>query len=209
MAIREFANQGEIMNEAVTPPTFGTHHDEHTRLQRVWWQLLALGALSVFIGFVAISATFVATMASVMVLGVLLVFAGITEVLHAVVVRNWRGFSLHLLAAVMYLILGVFMLEDPVQAAAVLTLILAASFMVGGVLRIVFAAVEQFPSWPWVVLSGVIDVMLGAMIFNRWPASALWVIGLFVGLDLLFHGWTSIVLGLTMRRFTAAVEPPA
>jgi uncharacterized membrane protein HdeD (DUF308 family) len=152
-----------------------------------------------FVGFLAMSASVIATMASVFVFGILLIAAGITEVIHAILVRNWRGFALHLLAAVMYLLVGVFVLEDPVQAAAVLTLLFAASFLVGGVLRVVFALVEHFPSWSWVLLSGLVDILLGVMIFNRWPGSSLWVIGLFVGIDLLFHGWSSIILGLTVR----------
>jgi uncharacterized membrane protein HdeD (DUF308 family) len=146
-------------------------------------------------------------MASVFVFGILLVVAGITEVVHAILVRNWRGFAVHLLAAAMYLLVGVFLLEDPVQAAAVITLILAASFLVGGLLRVVFALVERFTSWSWVVVSGFVDLLLGLMIFNRWPESSLWVVGLFVGIDLLFHGWTSIILGLTVR--TAAQQADA
>ncbi|MBY0527146.1 MAG: HdeD family acid-resistance protein [Gemmataceae bacterium] len=172
---------------------------EHVRLQGTWLQLVLLGAVSFFLGLLAISSTFVATMATVFAIGIVLVVAGVTEVVHAILVRNWGGFALHLLSAAMYLILGVFMLEDPVQAAAVLTLIFAASFIVGGVLRIIFALTERFPSWPWVLLSGAVDLLLGLMIFNRWPDSSLWVIGLFVGLDLLLHGWSSIILGLTVR----------
>jgi uncharacterized membrane protein HdeD (DUF308 family) len=190
------------MNEQAFP---GIPSAEHEHLQKAWWKLLLLGAVSVVLGFLAISATFVATMATVTVLGFLILFAGITEVIHAVMVRNWRGFALHLLAAAMYLIVGLFMLEDPVRAAEVLTLILAAAFMVGGVLRVIFSLVDRYPSSGWVTVSGFIDLVLGIMIMNRWPESSLWVIGLFVGLDLLFHGWSSIILGLTLRRFTAPV----
>jgi uncharacterized membrane protein HdeD (DUF308 family) len=188
------------MNEQLIP---GMSREEHEQLHKAWWKLLLLGAVSVLLGMLAIGSTFIATLATVTVLGVLLLFAGITEVVHAVLVRNWRGFALHLLAAAMYLIIGLFMLEDPVQAAAVLTLILAAAFIVGGLLRVVFALVERFPSWGWVAVSGFVDLLLGIMIFNRWPGSSFWVIGLFVGIDLLFHGWSSIILGLTLRRFTA------
>jgi uncharacterized membrane protein HdeD (DUF308 family) len=195
------------MNELASFP--GMSSEQREELQKAWWKLLLLGAVSVFLGLLAISSTFVATMATVTVLGLVLVFAGITEVVHAVLVRNWRGFGLHLLAAAMYLIVGLFLLEDPVQAAAVLTLILAACFMVGGLLRVVFALIERFPSSGWVMVSGFVDLLLGIMIFNRWPESSLWVLGLFVGLDLLFHGWTSIILGLSLSRFTAPVGAAA
>jgi uncharacterized membrane protein HdeD (DUF308 family) len=175
-----------------------------TALRRSWWLVLILGLLSIVVGMLAISSTFVATLASVTVIGWLLIIAGIIEVVHAVAVHNWRGFALHLLAAALYLMAGLFMLEDPIQAAAVLTLLLAAVFIVGGALRILLSLIMRFPGWPWLILNGVIDLALGIMIWNRWPASSLWVIGLFVGIDLLFHGWSEVVLALSVRNFVAS-----
>jgi uncharacterized membrane protein HdeD (DUF308 family) len=162
---------------------------------------LILGLVSVIVGILAISSGFIATMASVVVFGWLLLIEGIVEVIHAILVRNLKGFALHLLAAALYLIVGLFMLEDPVRAAAVLTLLLAAAFFVGGVLRIIFSLVLQFHSWGWVLLNGVVDLVLGVMIWREWPESSLWVIGLFVGIDLLFHGWSWIILAMSVRRY--------
>jgi uncharacterized membrane protein HdeD (DUF308 family) len=116
-------------------------------------------------------------------------------------VRKLSGFALHLLAAALYLLVGLFMLEDPIRAAEVLTLLLAASFLVGGVLRIVFSLAVRFPAWPWVVFNGLVDLLLGVFILNRWPDSSLWVIGLFIGVDLIFHGWSWVVLALSVRTF--------
>jgi uncharacterized membrane protein HdeD (DUF308 family) len=192
------------MSLGATAAPLGPAHNDHAILHRAWWQLLVLGVISVLVGMLAISSSVVATMASVMVFGVLLLIAGVTEIIHAFLVRRASSFALHLLAAAMYLIGGVFMLEDPVRAATVLTLLMAASFFVGGVLRIVFALAMHFPSWGWVLLNGAVDLVLGIMIFNRWPYDTLWVIGLFVGIDLLFHGWTWIILGLNLRTFEPA-----
>jgi uncharacterized membrane protein HdeD (DUF308 family) len=172
-----------------------------------WWLFLALGLVSVLVGLVAISSTFIATLASVVVFGVMLLVAGTTEVIHAVMVRNLRGFALHLLAAALYLFVGLFMLEDPVRAAAVVTLLLAAKFFVGGLLRIIFSLVVRFPAWPWVVLNGVVNLILGVLIFREWPESSLWVIGLFIGIDLLLHGWSWVILALTVR--TRRTDQPA
>jgi uncharacterized membrane protein HdeD (DUF308 family) len=119
-------------------------------------------------------------------------------------VRHWRGFALHLLAAALYLVVGLFMLEDPVRAAVVLTLLLAAAFFVGGLLRIIFSLGVLFPSWPWVLLNGAVDLILGVLILNGWPESSLWALGLLVGIDLLFHGWSSVILALTVRNYHAA-----
>jgi uncharacterized membrane protein HdeD (DUF308 family) len=167
---------------------------------------LALGLTSVIVGFLAISSAFVATLASVVFFGVLLLIAGFTEVVHAVMVRNLRGFALHLLSAALYLLVGLFMLEDPVRAAVVLTLLIAAAFFVGGVLRIIVSLAVRSPGWPWVLLNGVVDLILGLLIWNGWPESSLWVIGLFVGIDLVLHGWSWVILALSVRTYS---PPPA
>jgi len=180
-----------------------THH-EREHLRRLWWLFLALGLVSIFVGFLAISATWVATLASVFVFGVLLLVAGVTEVIHAVMVRNLKGFALHLLAAALYLFVGLFLLEDTVRAAAVLTLILGAGFLVGGVLRILFSLVVQFAGWPWVALNGAVNLLLGWIILSGWPESKLWAIGLLVGIDLLFHGWSWVILAISVRSYSAA-----
>jgi uncharacterized membrane protein HdeD (DUF308 family) len=178
-------------------------YDEGASLGRTWWLFLLLGLVSVFVGLLAIGSSFLATLASVTVFGVVLLTAGIAEVIHAVMVRNLKGFALHLLAAALYLLVGLFMLEDPLRAATVLTLLLAASFFVGGVLRIIFALAVRFLGWPWVLLNGAVDLLLGILIWTEWPGSSLWVIGLFVGIDLLFHGWSWIILALSVRTYSA------
>jgi uncharacterized membrane protein HdeD (DUF308 family) len=93
----------------------------------------------------------------------------------------------------------VFLVESPLRAAAVLTLVLAISFLVGGAARLLFAATHKFPGRGWVVVSGVITFMLGAIIWQGWPEASLWVIGLFVGIELVFSGCTWVLLGLTAK----------
>jgi uncharacterized membrane protein HdeD (DUF308 family) len=192
------------MSLTLQAPPDAALHDERAGLSRHWLLFLALGVLSVVGGLVAISSTFIATLASVKVFGALLLVVGAAEVIHAVMVRNLRGFALHLLAAALYLFVGFFIFEDPIRAAEVLTLILAASFIVGGLLRVVFSIALQFSAWQWVVLNGVIDLILGGLILLGWPGSSLWVIGLFVGIDLLFHGWSWVIVALTVRYYKSA-----
>jgi uncharacterized membrane protein HdeD (DUF308 family) len=173
-------------------------------MRPLWWLFLVLGLVSVIVGFLAISSAFVATMASVVVFGVLLLIAGFTEVIHAVMVRNGKSFALHLLAAALYLLVGLFILEHPVRAATVLTLVLAASLLVGGLLRIIVSLVVRAPAWPWVLFNGAVDLLLGALIWSEWPESGLWVLGLFVGIDLVLHGWSWVILALSVRTYGAA-----
>lgn len=191
------------MSQSLLTPAAGVLHDERASLGRSWFLFLVLGLVSILVGFVAIGSTFVATLASVTVIGVLLMAAGIVEVIHAFMVRNFKGFALHLLGAALYLLVGLFMLEDPVRAAAVLTLLLAANFFVVGVLRILFALAVRFVGWPWVLLNGVVDLILGVLIWREWPGSALWVIGLFVGIDLIFNGWSWVILAMGVRTVGA------
>jgi uncharacterized membrane protein HdeD (DUF308 family) len=201
-----------MVTHSVLEPPANTLHHERVHLRRVWWLFFIMGLVSIVVGFLAISSRYIAltTWATVVFFGVLLLIAGITEVVQAVMVRNWRGFALHLLTAALYLIVGLFMLEEPDQGAKVLTLLIGAAFLVGGVLRIVFALVQRFHSWPWVVLHGVVDLFLGGIILSGWPESSLWVIGLLLGIDLIFHGWAWVILALTVRRYSAALaESPA
>jgi uncharacterized membrane protein HdeD (DUF308 family) len=186
------------------PSSIAPSYDDRTSMRSQWWLFFVFGMISVFVGLLAIGSPHIATSKSVIIIGILLLVVGITEVIHAVTVRNLKGFAMHLLSAALYLLIGVFMLEGPVQAAAVLTLLFAASFLTGGLLRIIFSLIEHFPAWPWVLLHGVVDLFLGVLIWNGWPESSLWVIGLFVGIDLLFHGWSWIILSPSARTYKAS-----
>jgi uncharacterized membrane protein HdeD (DUF308 family) len=192
MRLTNLASPGALANE------------EHASLRAAWWMFLIMGAISIIVGMLAISSAFIATMASVVVFGVLLVVEGITGVIHAIMVRTWKGFAINLLVAALYLLGGFFMLEEPIRAAAVLTLVLAAAFIVGGMLRVIIAIAVQFHGWPWVLLNGVIDLILGVMIWSSWPGTSLWVLGLFVGIDLLVHGWSCVILALAVRAHNIA-----
>jgi uncharacterized membrane protein HdeD (DUF308 family) len=187
------------MSLQVPTSTPAAPQDEAANLQDQWRQLLALGVVSVLVGVLAFGAAFIDTPASVIAFGVLLLIAGIVQVFHAVQVRNGRSFAVQLLAAALYLIIGLFVLEDPVRAAGVLTLLLAASFFVGGLFRILSSLIMKFPAWPAVLLNGAVDLVLGVLIFLGWPDTSLWVIDLFVGIDLFFNGCSSIRLALAVR----------
>jgi uncharacterized membrane protein HdeD (DUF308 family) len=173
-------------------------------LRRLSWIFVILGLALMVVGFLAIGAPYVATFKTIIFIGVLLLIAGVVEVIHAIAVRNLKGFAMHLISAFLYLIVGVFVLEDPERTAGVLTLLLTASFWVGGGFRILFSLINRFPAWPWVLLNGVVTLLLGILIWRGWPDTKDWVIGLFVGIELLFHGWAWVILGLTVRSGRAA-----
>jgi len=172
-------------------------------LRKSWGWLLILGILLTVVGFMAIGSSFVATLTTVIVLGILFLAGGIVDVATAFWAHCWRGFWLHLLAGILYIVLGFLLVQHPVAAAAGFTLVLAAAFLVGGLFRIVSALADRFHGWVWVLLNGIVTLVLGCMIWRQWPDSALWVIGLFVGIDMVFAGCSWIMMALALRSVPA------
>ena len=172
-------------------------------LRKNWGWLLVLGILLLIVGLMAIGSALVATLATVLVLGILFLVGGVVEVVTAFWAHCWRGFWLQLLAGIVYAVLGFLLVQHPAAAAATFTLVLAAAFMVGGIFRIVSALVDHFHGWGWVLLNGVITLVLGVLIWRGWPESSLVVIGIFVGIDMIFAGWSWIIMALTVRSVPA------
>jgi len=171
------------------------------RKSRFW--LALLGIVLIVVGLVAISSPFIPTLASVIVLGVLLIIGGVVEIIDAFLGRGWRGFWLHLLTGILYLVVGFLMVQRPLAAAAFFTLMIAAAFFIGGLFRSIVALVERFHGWGWVLLNGVITFALGILIWQEWPDAAFWVIGLFIGIDMLFAGWSLVIAALTAHESAA------
>jgi uncharacterized membrane protein HdeD (DUF308 family) len=173
------------------------------QLREHWLLLLILGVALILVGTMAIVSAFIATLATVALFGTLLLVGGVIELVNAVTCRNWHGFFVHLLAGVLYAVVGLIMMNHPLAAAAGLTLMLAAGFMAGGIIRIIVAAVEHFHGWPWVMVNGFISLLLGICIWRHFPENAFWVIGLFIGIDLIFSGWSWVVLAFAIRSSLA------
>src|SRR5262249_19177794 len=168
-------------------------------LREIWAFLFVMGIALMLIGLAAISSSVVATFATVLVFGMLMLAGAIFQVITALWGRSWRGFFLHLLAGVLYLIAGLFMIENPHETALSLTFLVAACLLVGGILRIGLSLAERFEGWGWVLLNGVVSVILGIGIWRQWPLDGLWVIGLFVGIEMVFSGLSWAMLGLAVR----------
>ena len=173
-----------------------------------WPWLVGLGVALIVLGVIALGAPFVMGLTTVLYLGILLLIGGAVECVGAFWTRNWSGFFLHLLAGALYAILGLMFLRRPGEALAALTLLLASLLMVSGVFRIVAAVVYRFSGWGWMLASGVISLLLGLMIWNQFPASALWVIGLFVGIEMISTGVVWLALGLNLRTLRNRIAPP-
>ena len=167
-------------------------------LAQQWGWFLAFGVALVLIGAAAVVRSVTATMATMAFFGWLLLLAAAVEIAASFWVGHWAGFFQHALAAILYGVLGFLFVFRPAITAEVLTFVMALFFLVGGLFHIVGSAMLGYAGWGYQAFDGVITLALGVMILAQWPASGLWVIGLFIGVDLILYGatWIAIAWGL-------------
>jgi uncharacterized membrane protein HdeD (DUF308 family) len=170
-------------------------------LQAKWGWIVALGVVYVIAGFIALGSILTATVVSVYLVGIMMIIAGVAEVVGAFQINGWGKFLLWVLLGVLYIVAGFVTFQNPLLAAAVLTLILGAALVASGIMRIILAfSVQQETPWVWVLLSGLVTLVLGGLILARWPISSLYILGIFLGVDLVIAGAGWIGLGLGLRR---------
>jgi uncharacterized membrane protein HdeD (DUF308 family) len=144
-----------------------------------------------------------ATVASVIVVGAMMIVAGIFEIIGAFQLKSWGKFLIWVLLGVLYVVAGFLTFENPVFAAVLLTLFLGASLIASGVVRLFLAfSMKRESPWVWVALSGAITLLLGLLIVARWPVNSVYILGLFLGIDLIMAGagWVSLGFSLRQRR---------
>jgi uncharacterized membrane protein HdeD (DUF308 family) len=171
---------------------------ESAEKSRKW--LLALGIFSIVLGAIALAVPVVTTVAWMLILGSLLFVNGIVQIYHTIRSPHESGFFLHLLISILYTVVGGLLILSPGAGAISLSLLIASFFMVGGIFRIILAVAKRFTNWGWVVLNGIVTLFLGLIIFANWPWSGLWVIGLFVAIEMIIHGWSMVMLSTAARR---------
>jgi uncharacterized membrane protein HdeD (DUF308 family) len=176
-------------------------------LRAKWGWVVALGIVYLITGFVALGSVMLATVASVLVVGVMMIIAGVAEVFNAFQLKSWGRFLLWALLGLLYIIAGFVTFENPVFAAVVLTLVLGVSLFASGAMRIFLAfGMKRETPWIWVAISGVITLLLGLLILARWPINSVYILGLFLGIDLVIAGASWIGIGLGLRRGPLASE---
>ena len=174
---------------------------ELAALRSQWWCLLLLGIAQILFGTAACSTAFLVSVVTVMMFGLLLLVGGIAQVIGAFWAGQWSGFFLHLLVGLLYIVNGYLIVDSPLDSTVALTLLLAAMLIFIGIFRIIVALAVRFHHWGWPLLNGVVSLLLGLMIYKQWPASGLWVIGLFIGIELIFNGWSWVMLAIGLARF--------
>lgn len=169
-------------------------------LHKNWGWLLALGILFIVLGIIGLGMIFALTLASVLFFGALLLVGGGIQLVQAFQCKGWKSILWHVLIALLYVVAGIIIITDPVAASAILTLMLAGALIGIGIVRIIMALqLRGRRNWGWLLAGGILAVLLGVMIAAHWPVSGLWVIGLFVAIEMLVHGWTYIFIALAAR----------
>ena len=165
-----------------------------------WIWLVALGIALIVLGTILLGSPVIATLATVTALGVLILVGGGMEVVGAFWCQEWSGFFLALLSGILGVVVGLMLLGNPIQGGITLTILLASFLFVGGIFKAVAAIAQRFEGWGWLLLSGAIDVVLGVMIWRELPMSGLTIIGVLVGISIIFRGVSWLMVGFALKR---------
>jgi uncharacterized membrane protein HdeD (DUF308 family) len=172
-------------------------------LQSKWIWFVGLGVLLLTCGLIALGNLLLATVASVYYVGMLMLFGGILYLVHAFQVRGWDHILFWALSGVLYVLAGIFAFVNPILASAALTLFLAVALLIAGTFRVFIGRrMKPLKGWGWIVASGVITALAGIIIALGWPVNSLWVLGLFLAVDLMLQGWTMLAFGFGIRTAT-------
>jgi uncharacterized membrane protein HdeD (DUF308 family) len=180
---------------------------------RAHWKLFLIeGIILVILGLIAIVVPPLATIAATIFIGWLFLISGVAGLITTFGARQAPGFWWSLLSAVLGIAAGVVLLGWPISGAISLTLLLIAFFIIEGVLSIMYAFEhkrELTGQWVWMLVSGIIDLVLAAMIWAGLPSTAVWALGLLVGINMLFGGSAMIAMALHARSSDAATPKAA
>lgn len=170
-------------------------------LNREWKWLLGLGILFVFLGTIGLGMVVGLTLASVLFLGILMLIGSLSQIIDVFKTKKWKGAIWHALIAILYFIAGGMIIYDPFLASTIITAFIAWILIIIGTVRLIMAfTLRHGAGWGWLLLAGLTAIVLGVLILLQWPYSGLWVLGVFIAIELLVNGWSYIFIALMMRR---------
>lgn len=165
-----------------------------------WGWFVGLGVLLLILGGIAFGNLLFATVASVYLIGWLMLLGGIIEIVHAFGVKSWGRFFYWLLSGLLYTVAGFFAFYNPELASALLTLMLAVALVAAGLLRLWVGWQHRAEKGSgWIIAAGILTLLVGILTAALWPGNSLWLLGLFLAIDLVFQGWTFIAFGLALK----------
>jgi uncharacterized membrane protein HdeD (DUF308 family) len=185
------------------PDLRGVQRAVENALHRHWVLFLIEGIVLLILGAFAVMVPPIATLAVTILFGWLFLISGVVGLITTFWMRNAPGFWWSLVSAVLGIVVGLLLLARPLGGALSLTLLLIAFFIVEGAVSIMFALDhkrELSGQWGWMLVSGIIDLALAAMIFAGLPSTAAWAVGLLVGINMIFGGAAMIAMALHARK---------
>jgi len=168
-----------------------------------WKAFLIEGILLVVLGLAAMILPPLASLAVTIFLGWMFLISGVAGLALTFWAREMPGFWWSLVSAVLGIAAGIILLAKPLQGTLTLTIVVGAYFLAEGIATIMYALEhrrELSERWSWMLISGVLDILIAAMIISGLPGSAEWAIGLLVGINLLFGGTSLIGMALAARK---------
>ncbi|WP_085423398.1 HdeD family acid-resistance protein [Xaviernesmea oryzae] len=180
--------------------TFGLDTPSISMVRDKWGWFLALGILLLVFGIIAFANLFVATVASVFYIGMMMLIGGVAYLVHAFQVKGWEQILFWALSGVLYTIAGLLAFWNPALTAVVLTFLMAVALVVAGIFRLwVGFRMRPMKGSGWVIVGGVVTVLAGLIIAIGWPVNSLWILGLFLAIDLIMQGWALVAVALAAR----------
>lgn len=166
-----------------------------------WGWFLIWGIILVILGSVAIGAATLTTIISIIFFGFLLLVSGMVIIIDAFTFwwKKWAGFLLHLFIGGLYFAAGLTLIKNPIFSSIAITTFLGLFFIIVGIFRVIYSLSLRTPRWGWIFFNGIISLLLGILIMSNIPEASLFIIGLFIGIDLIFSGWTYIMASLAAR----------
>jgi uncharacterized membrane protein HdeD (DUF308 family) len=151
------------------------------------------GIVLVVLGALALIVPMAAALAIELILGWLLLLAGITQVIHALRSKGSQRFWWEAGIGILYCLVAYSLLMDPMQGLITLTLLLTILFIAEGIFKIILAwQLRPASTWPWLLVSGLLSCALGMIILSNISGNASWVLGIMVGINFVFAGWALI-----------------
>jgi uncharacterized membrane protein HdeD (DUF308 family) len=172
---------------------------QHFKQKANWF--ITIGVILIILGCLALGYQFIATIFSVYFIGSLLLIAGIIQVIHSFNIKGFAQTALWAIMGILYIFIGMMSFFQPLAVSSALTLLISLLLTISGFTQI-FAAMSNrnIPRWGWIVFSGIINIILGFMLMAGWPYDSVWVLGMFLGVDLVFQGFAYFLVGFALKN---------
>jgi uncharacterized membrane protein HdeD (DUF308 family) len=168
--------------------------------------LIYIGTLNIILGILAVAFSNFSTLVTVLYLGWLFIFSGVSSLYLAHKFKDLQGHASFIIMGTLAIVCGVFMLFNPHNDAVIITLLAAVFLFTTGLVSILSCFFSEFPNKIWVMLSGAVSIFCAYVIYASWPFSGTWVPGTFMGVYLIFHGFTQVQIGSLGRQFFSKTD---